>query len=191
MEGYTAVLGGSFDPIHLGHLHIATQALLLCRLTRVLFVPNGKHHFKADKVRLGYSDRYSLVERAIAHEPHFEVSDADQAGSGYTAHLMQKLSAQNTNTRFAFIIGSDNLPNLDKWFDFPWLAANLHFLVVPRPGYEIPTDILPSIKASLLPIELSPISSTEVKCCIDSGRSISGLVPPSLEEDIIRLYHNS
>lgn len=190
LEGYTAVLGGSFDPIHLGHMHIANQVLKLSSVKQVLFIPNGNHHFKAGKVRLSFSERYALVQRAIANEPRFAVSDADKIGSGYTAHLMRRLFAENPQTPFVFIIGSDNLPKLDKWFDFPWLAANLHFLVLPRPGYEILTDTLPTIKASLLPIELSPISSTEVKRCIDSGKSIRGLVPQSLEEDIIRLYHN-
>ncbi len=190
LEGYTAVLGGSFDPIHLGHLHIANQVLKLSSVKQVLFIPNGNHHFKVGKVRLSFSERYALVQRAIADEPRFAVSDADKIGSGYTAHLMRRLFAENPQTRFVFIIGSDNLPKLDKWFDFSWLASNLHFLVLPRPGYEILADTLPTIKASLLPIELSPISSTEVKRCIDSGKSIRGLVPQSLEEDIIRLYHN-
>jgi nicotinate-nucleotide adenylyltransferase len=169
-------------------LHIARQVLLHSSFARVLFIPNGNHHFKAGKVRLAFSDRFALVAKAIASEPRFSISAADESGSGYTAHLMQGLYAENPDTCYVFIIGSDNLSKLDKWFDFPWLAANLHFLVLPRPGFDIHTEMLPSLTVSMLPIELSPISSSDIRRRIDCGESIHGLVPENMEADIIRLY---
>lgn len=189
LEGCTAVLGGSFDPIHAGHLHIAHQVLLLTKAACVLFVPSGNHHFKADKIRLNYTTRFRLVELAIASEPRFAISRADETGSGYTSHLMQKLFSENPYTRFIFIIGADNLAKLEKWHDFPWLAANLHFLILPRPGFSVQEIKLEGIIATELPIAMSAISSTEIRGRIDRGDSINGMVPETLEKEIVRLYN--
>lgn len=188
LEGLTAILGGSFDPIHNGHLHIARQVMYWTRVSGILFVPNGNHHFKQDKVQLSYAERYNLVKEAIAGEPHFMLSHADRSGSGYTSHLMQKLSAENPGTRYAFIIGADNLEGLSTWYEFEWLAKHVHFLVLPRPGFRIDLELLSPIKASLLPIELSPISSSLIRDKIAHGESITGLVPAKLEEHMIKLY---
>ena len=188
LEGSTAVLGGSFDPIHNGHLHIARQILYWSRVAQVLFVPNGNHHFKKGLVRLSFSDRYTLVKSAIASEERFAISAADRNGTGYTADLMKALYRDNPDTSFVFVIGSDNLPTLSSWYNFPWLAKNVYFLVLPRPGFQIDLEIMQQIKASILPIELSPISSSDVRARIDQGESIAGLVPAELENSIIRLY---
>ncbi|MDD2228870.1 MAG: nicotinate (nicotinamide) nucleotide adenylyltransferase [Candidatus Cloacimonetes bacterium] len=190
LEGCTAVLGGSFDPIHSGHLHIANQVLSLTKVACVLFVPSGNHHFKADKIVLNYAKRFMLVESVIASEPRFAISTADETGSGYTAHLMQKLFAESPQTRFVFIIGADNLAKLEKWYDFPWLAANLLFLILPRPGYEVQDINLHGINAIELPIVRSPISSTEIRRLIARNESIKGMVPEIVEEEIVRLYHS-
>ena len=188
LEGATAILGGSFDPIHNGHLHIAEQVLYWTRITKILFIPNGKHHLKQATVKLSYAERYQLVVSATAYEPRFAVSQADKSGSGYTADLIKKLNAENPEIYYTFIIGADNLPQLDKWFDFSWVAKHIHFLVLPRPGYPIDLQILSQIKASLLPIELSPISSTAIRAKIALGESISGLVPKAIEERVVQLY---
>lgn len=188
LDGSTAVLGGSFDPIHNGHLHIARQILYWSRVAQVLFVPNGNHHFKKGLVRLSFSDRYNLVKSAIAPEERFAISAADRNGTGYTADLMKDLYRDNPDTSFVFVIGSDNLPTLSSWYNFPWLAKNVYFLVLPRPGFQIDLEIMQQIKASILPIELSPISSSDVRARIDQGESIAGLVPAELENSIIRLY---
>lgn len=190
LEGMTAILGGSFDPVHLGHLHIAQQVLFWTRVQSVLFVPNGNHHFKQDKVCLSYPDRYSLLKAAIAKQPRMAISPADKSGTGFTSHLMQKLMADNPGTRYGFIIGSDNLANLENWHDFPWLAKHVHFIVLPRPGYQVELPLLSKLRVSLLPIELCPISSTQIKERIAKGKSIRDLVPEHLEQKILELYHN-
>lgn len=184
----TAVLGGSFDPVHLGHLHIARQVLYWSRASTILFVPNGNHHFKRGQVRLNFNDRYSLVESAIASEPRFAISDADRSGSGYTAHLLQALMKDNPHTRYVFIIGSDNLPKLPLWHDFPWLCQNVHWLLLPRPGFKIDMELISPLKVSIIPIEPCNISSTDIRKRIDSGLSITGLVPEELEAKITELY---
>ena len=188
LEGRTAILGGSFDPVHNGHLHIARQVLYWSRISQVLFVPNGSHHFKKGMVRASFNDRFELVKRAIASEPRFAISDIDRSGSGYTADFMQELMRENPLERYAFIIGSDNLPTLRKWYNFKWLAQNVHFLLLPRPDFAIDLNLISNLKASILPIELNSVSSTQIRQRIDIGDSISGLVPTNLEEKIIALY---
>jgi len=188
LDGVTAILGGSFDPIHNGHLHIARQILYWSRVAQVLFVPNGNHHFKKGLVRLSFSDRYNLVKSAIEGEERFAISTADRNGTGYTADLMRALYRDNPDTSYVFVIGSDNLPALPTWYNYPWLVKNAYFLVLPRPGFQIDMEVMHQIKASILPIELSPISSSDVRSRIDQGESITGLVPAELEPSIIRLY---
>lgn len=190
LKGRTAVLGGCFDPIHLGHLHIAHEILRLSSIKEVLFIPNGKHNFKKDSIILDYDNRYELVRQAIEDQPGFAISDQDKAGTGYTAHLMQKLQAENPGQNYAFVIGSDNLAGLHKWYDFPWLRENLCFLILPRPGYEIKEAYLLGLQEVILNIELSPISSTEIRTRIARDESIQYLVPHKLEHIICELYRN-
>ncbi len=188
LQNCTAVLGGSFDPIHLGHLHIARQILIKSPVSKVLFIPCNNHNFKKDRIYLDFASRFDLVSQAIASEPAFEISAADSEGSGYTAHLMQRLQAQNPRTNYVFVIGSDNLPGLANWFDFNWLQSNLRFLILPRPGFELQERYLHGIDAFILDIELSPISSTQIRERISRGESIHGLVPDKLERRIGELY---
>ncbi|MDD4310335.1 MAG: nicotinate (nicotinamide) nucleotide adenylyltransferase [Candidatus Cloacimonetes bacterium] len=188
LEGTTAILGGSFDPIHNGHLQIAQQVLYWTRVATVLFVPTGNHPFKQNDIRQGFAQRYALVKETIANEPRFAISEVDKNGSGYTAHLVQKLQEANPGIRYVFIIGADNLPQLHEWFDYPWLSKHLHFLVLPRPGFKIDLNLLANLRANLLAIELSPISSSDIKDRIARGISITGLVPEPLEQRIFQLY---
>lgn len=190
LNGYTAVLGGSFDPIHMGHLQIAKQILSLTSVATILFVPNGKHHFKGNNVHLRFEARFALVQAAIIDEPRFAISAADVGGTGYTAHLLQKLFRENPGTQYAFIIGADNLNTLPKWFDFNWLAEYVHFIVLPRPGCNLEQKILNQLKASVLPSELCPISSTQIRDNIAHGISIKGMVPEHLEQQIVQLYQD-
>ena len=188
LKGYTAVLGGSFDPFHLGHLHIATQVLAKSEISELIFVPCAKHPFKTDSIHLSYSERCVLIEHAIRNIPGLSLSRADEHGSGFTSHLMQMLFHEHPEKHFVFIIGSDNLRHLDKWHDFPWLCANLHFIILPRPDYSLDEANSLPIRASILPIPLSPISSSDIRHRLTLGESINSLVPACLEDEIIRLY---
>lgn len=190
MQGVVAVLGGTFDPIHLGHLQIATEIIKQKAADSVLFVPSGHHHFKKNTIILPYAKRYSLVEKAIKNNPKFDISDADKEGSGYTADLMKKLFCLYPQVNFSFVIGSDNLPQLNKWYDYAYLAENLHFLIFPRPGYPLLPQVINQIKATILDISPCPVSATEIRQRISNGESIKGMVPEELEEEIVYLYQN-
>ncbi len=188
LDGVTAILGGSFDPIHLGHLHIAKQIITRSLVAKVLFMPNGKHNFKQETVLLKFSDRLGLIKEAISSEPRFDVSTEDKGGTGFTSDLMLKLQRKKPDTRYVFVIGSDNLGTLQHWHNFAWLQKHTHFLILPRPGYQLDLEMVANIKASILQIELSPVSSSDIRAKIALGESIQGLVPENLEKRIVQLY---
>lgn len=124
-----ALLGGSFDPIHNGHLHIAREILKSGYVSRLVFLPNARHNFKKSNVVLDFQHRLALVRDAL--EPGMEAWEDDADGSGYTAELLQKLYRKHPQLLFHFVIGSDNLANLPLWYDFAWLRANARFLIIP------------------------------------------------------------
>jgi nicotinate-nucleotide adenylyltransferase len=181
-----ALLGGSFDPIHNGHLHVAREILKFGVVRAVVFLPNARHKFKHSRVLQDFDTRYGLVESAL--EPGMEVWDDDSTGSGFTSDLMQRLYQKHPARTFYWVIGSDNLANLTQWHNFTWLCRNVRFLVIPRPGYPLDEKILKKIRRKTLRIVPSSISSTLVRKRIAEGKPISGLVPGKIEERVLALY---
>lgn len=181
-----ALLGGSFDPIHNGHLHIAREILRLGAAARVAFLPNARHNFKQAKVLLDYRSRRELVAAVL--EPGMEVWDDDAEGSGYTSDLLKRLQLKHPGCKFLWVIGSDNLAALPRWHDFAWLRENIRFLIIPRPGYPADQKVLKRIRRKTLKTVPSPVSSTLVRARIRSGQPITGLVPPQIEAKIVQLY---
>lgn len=181
-----ALLGGSFDPIHNGHLHIAREILRLKAADAVIFLPNATHNFKRDKVLLDYKSRRELVAKVL--EPGMEVWDDDAEGSGYTADLIRKLSSKHPQSSFLWVIGSDNLAELHLWHDFNWLKNNVRFLIIPRPGHTTNPKLLKKIRRKTLNTVPSDISSTQIRQIIRQGGSIHGLVPAAIEKSVLRHY---
>lgn len=186
-----AVLGGSFDPIHLGHLHIAEQVLKLGAAQEVWFIPAGAHRFKQDTIILDYDTRKSLIDRAIASEPRYKCLDIDQAGTGdgSTYDIMQKLKNLYPSHEFAFLVGMDNIAQLPQWHNFNWLKDNVRFLLAVRPGFSTDGMVTAQLKDfSYVNCPPNTISSTLIRQKIINGLSIQGLVPHPLLIEITRLY---
>jgi nicotinate-nucleotide adenylyltransferase len=186
-----AVLGGSFDPVHLGHLHIAGQVLELGAADEVWFIPSGRHRFKQDTIMLDFDARIGLIKRAITSEPRFKCLDIDKAGlgDGSTCEIMQRLKAAYPLHLFSFLIGMDNLSQLPSWFNFQWLKENVRFLVSIRPGYNPDPIITAQLKDfSYLNCKPLNVSSTIIRQRLINGLSIQGLVPHQLLIEITRLY---
>jgi len=186
-----AILGGSFDPIHLGHLHIASQVLKLDAAQEVWFIPAGMHRFKQDTILLDFDSRKSLIDRAIAAESHFKCLDIDKAGmgDGSTYEIMQKLKSLYPSHSFAFLIGMDNIKQLPQWHNFNWLKENVRFLLAARPGY-ITDGLVTAQLNDFAYVNCTPneISSTIIRQRLINGLSIQGLVPHQLLIEITRLY---
>jgi len=181
-----AILGGSFDPIHNGHLHIARQVLNTDWVDCLAFVPSARHNFKGNSIRLDFVQRCRLIQCVL--EPGMELWLDDATGSGYTSDLMQSLLKKHPDKRFFFAIGADNLSSLPRWHDFPWLRDHLEFLVLERPDYPLEQSVLSQIKATLLSLEPCDISSTRIRELISQGGSIQGLVPDPILTDVLELY---
>ncbi|NLW18738.1 MAG: nicotinate (nicotinamide) nucleotide adenylyltransferase [Candidatus Cloacimonetes bacterium] len=183
---HLALLGGSFDPIHSGHLHIAREILRLKAADAVIFLPNATHNFKRDTVLLDYDQRRELLAKVL--EPGMEVWDDDAEGSGYTADLIRKLVQKHPQSSFSWVIGSDNLAELHRWHDFSWLKSNVRFIIIPRPGHPADPNVLKRIRRKTLKTVPSEISSSQIRQNILEGRSIKGLVPAAIEQRIQELY---
>lgn len=183
----TGILGGTFDPVHLGHLAIAEEARRRLRLSRVLFVPAGQPWLKEDREITPASHRIKMVELAIAGKPYFEVStiETDRPGPSYTVDaltvLQQKLGAK---AKLFLIVGWDSLNELPEWHNPAVLVRMCKMVAVTRPGSTLPNlealeALVPGVKQSTILLDITPIaiSSTDIRERAAKGLSLSGLVP--------------
>jgi nicotinate (nicotinamide) nucleotide adenylyltransferase len=184
------LLGGTFNPIHNGHLEVAKAVMEHLSLDEIWFLPTGNHPFKTDKFVLSYETRYALIEKAIADNPKFAAKsfDAPQKRFNYTADLMKYLYSHYQSEDFYFIIGEDNVKELPYWHKFEWLLKNVKFVVINRSQAEIPTDL--AYLKKLIFFEMKPvdISSTQIRKDILAGKSIQNDVPIAISSEIYKLY---
>jgi len=191
------LLGGSFDPVHLGHLVVAEEALWRLGLERVVFVPGRLPPHKLHRRLAPPDDRLRMVQLAIEGNPAFEVSDIElrREGPSYSIDTVNELrAASNGQWDIHFLIGADTLPELPTWHRVSELADLCKFVVFSRPGASL--DALGALRGSLredqvaaiarrrLQIPLIGISSTEIRRRVCQGRSIRYLVPEGVRRYI-------
>lgn len=130
------ILGGTFDPIHNGHLYIAKKAMEKFSLSKVLFIPTGVSYMKTG-VSLAVH-RYEMTRLAVKDFPEFEISDLEvfRGGNTYTYQTVQELKKEHPDDKFYFIIGTDTLFMMDKWRNFEYLFENLTLIVADREGQD-------------------------------------------------------
>ena len=193
------LLGGTFDPVHLGHLDVARAALQTLSLERVLFIPA---HIPPHRgvPQASAADRLAMVQLAIKGEPRFEAStiELDAAGPSYTAVTIDRFLAQGYGKDdLCFIAGADAFAGVTTWFDYPALLDRCRFAVVSRPGFPAPAvaQQIPAFAEHMTDIFLidaptAPVSSTGVRASIDRGAPLTGLVPDLVAGyiDANRLY---
>jgi nicotinate-nucleotide adenylyltransferase len=183
------LLGGSFDPIHLGHLHIARQARQRLDLDRVVFVPAGRPPHKPAQALTGSEHRYEMVCLALDGEPQFSVSriDLDRPGPCYSVDTVRLLQERwGPETRIYFLIGADSLADLPRWYRPRQLLELCQVVAVGRPGYRVDLAALERRLAGAPPVILLDdvpqvdVSATHIRRLVAEGRSIKGLVPPAV-----------
>lgn len=182
------LLGGTFDPPHFGHLHIARAACEQLRLDRVLFVPAGVQPLKQGQTISPPEQRARMVELAIAEEPCFALSrfDLDRPGPHYTVDLLALVHQQYPEAKLWFIMGEDSLGDLLRWRDPQRLIALARFAVLQRPGYEPdwPTfdAALPDLRTRLdwLNHAEIDISARIIRQRVKDGLPIDQLVPEAV-----------
>lgn len=174
------VMGGTFDPVHHGHLVAASEVAASFDLDEVVFVPTGVPWQKVDRAVSPAEDRYLMTVIATASDPRFSVSriDIDRDGPTYTLDTLRDLQqAYPEAGELYFITGADALAQLLTWHDVEALFALAHFVGVTRPGHPLADPGLPSGEVSLVEIPALAISSTDVRDRVASGRPIDYLVP--------------
>ncbi len=198
------ILGGTFDPVHLGHLIMAEQCREQARLDQVLFIPSARPPHKQATPLTGFEERVEMLELALAGQPAFRVDDLEKErpGLSYTADTLEELRRRLPDSQLFLLVGSDILPDLPSWYNPAHILELARLLVVARPGLEIwsPERLgaaigMPADARLDLEIVLSPlidISSRDVRRRVAEGRTIRYLVPRAVECYILahRLYRS-
>ena len=194
------VLGGTFDPIHNGHIVVAEEARARLDLAEVLFVPAGQPWLKEDSPILAAEHRIHMVRLAIADKPFFKLAtiEIDRPGPSYTVDTITELQAQlGAGDELFFILGWDNLAQLPRWREPSRLIKMCRLVAVPRPGYPLPDlnaleSVIPGLSQRLVILDKPEmdIGATEIRERVVQGLSIGHLVPGPVEEYIRqhRLY---
>jgi len=189
------VMGGTFDPVHHGHLVAASEVQSLFSLDEVAFVPSGQPWQKAGKLVSPAEHRYLMTVIATASNPHFWVSrvDIDRPGPTYTIDTLRDLSAQHPDAELFFITGADALEQILSWKDADELFGLAHFVGVTRPGYVLSDDHLPRDAVSLVEVPAMAISSSACRERVRAGRPVWYLVPDGVVQYIgkHRLYRGT
>ncbi len=188
------VLGGTFDPIHMGHLIIAEETRARLNLTETLFVPAGQPWLKANNLISPAEHRVQMVRLAIAGEPYFKLStmEIERAGPSYTVDTIAELRGQlGAGDKLFFILGWDNLIQLPQWHEPSRLVGMCRLVPVPRVGHPSPDldsleAAVPGLSQSLIMLDTPQIeiSSSEIRDRVARGLSIHHLVPQPVERYI-------
>ncbi|WEG10333.1 nicotinate-nucleotide adenylyltransferase [Microbacterium horticulturae] len=180
------VMGGTFDPIHHGHLVAASEVAESFGLDEVIFVPTGRPW---QKYKVTPSEhRYLMTVIATASNPRFTTSrvDIDRSGPTYTIDTLRDLRTERPNAEFYFITGADAVAQILSWRDHDELWDLAHFVAVSRPGHVLNTDGLPSDDVSQLEIPALAISSTDCRQRVREGHPVWYLVPDGVVQYIAK-----
>jgi nicotinate-nucleotide adenylyltransferase len=172
-------MGGTFDPIHHGHLVAASEVADEFGLDEVVFVPTGHPITKAGRDITPAEHRYLMTVIATSSNPRFTVSrvDIDRAGPTFTTDTLADLGGERPAVDLYFITGADALSEIMSWKDADQLWRQAHFVGVTRPGHALSAKGLPTDRVSLLEVPALAISSTDCRVRVREGRSVWYLVP--------------
>jgi len=179
-------MGGTFDPIHHGHLVAASEVADLFDLDEVVFVPTGQPWQKVDRQVSPAEHRYLMTVVATASNPRFWVSrvDIDRPGLTYTVDTVRDIAAIRPGAELFFITGADALQAILSWKDADEVFRMCHLIGVTRPGYHLSGDHLPSDIVTLLDVPAMAISSSAVRERVLGNRPIWYLVPDGVVQYI-------
>ncbi|MGE3274206.1 MAG: nicotinate-nucleotide adenylyltransferase [Vicinamibacterales bacterium] len=207
MTDRTGLLGGTFDPIHLGHLAAGRAAAAALGLGRVLVVPSSRPPHRPDSPAASGYHRFAMAAMAVAPEPGFEASDLElqRPGPSYTFDTLSRLhAAGHTASRLFFITGADAFAEIATWSRYPAVLDLAHFVVVARPGTALtalrnrlpdlaprmmsPGAIQPDAPPAVILLEAPTpdVSSTDIRHRAAAGGSLDGYVPPAVASHIAR-----
>lgn len=175
---------GSFNPVHVGHLIIASHIANNTPLDQVWFVISPQNPFKTSAALLNEYHRLHLVNIAIDGEQKLKTSTVEfkLPKPSYTVDTLAYLSEKYPDHNFSIVMGSDGFQNIDKWKNYTVLVKNYSFYIYPRPGFEVTETF--GAKAVCVDAPLLDISSTRIRNMIREKKSIRFLVPDTVKEEI-------
>jgi nicotinate-nucleotide adenylyltransferase len=187
------VLGGTFDPVHNGHLHIAQELRQALGLDAVVWVPAGRPPHKTGQIVSSDRDRLAMLELALAGSPTDEIStiDIDRAGPSFTADMLELLQQRLAPATLVFLMGEDSLRDLPTWRDPARILRLAELAVAGRPGIEADLEALAAAipgfdgRVHIVPAVEVPYSSSDIRDRVRAGQPISGLVPEAVERYIL------
>lgn len=182
------VMGGTFDPVHHGHLVAASEVASVFELDEVVFVPTGRPWQKADRSVALAEHRYLMTVIATASNPRFTVSrvDIDRPGPTYTIDTLRDLKAARPDAELFFITGADALAQILSWKDSSELFELAHFVGVTRPGHVLDSSGLPEERVSVIEVPAMAISSTDCRARVVRGEPVWYLVPDGVVQYVAK-----
>lgn len=184
----TGVMGGTFDPIHHGHLVAASEVAARFDLDEVIFVPTGNPTFKQHQQVTPAEHRYLMTVIATASNPRFTVSrvDIDRPGLTYTVDTLRDLREQRPDDDLFFITGADAVAQMLTWKDAQELWSMATFVAVTRPGHPLSVEGIPPDRVNILEIPAMAISSSDCRACARAGLPVWYLVPDGVVQYIAK-----
>ncbi len=175
----TGIFGGSFNPIHCGHIALAKEILRQTELDEVWLMVSPQNPLKEENELLDDSLRYQLAQKALEGVEGIEASDYEfhLPTPSYTWTTLQRIQQDYPDREFTLLIGGDNWERFQRWYHWKDILRNYNVVVYPREG-----------QAGTIHADLLPVSSTEVRERVSKGESIEGLVPAVIIDDVKRLY---
>ncbi|HEV3142531.1 MAG TPA: nicotinate-nucleotide adenylyltransferase [Gemmataceae bacterium] len=192
MQTQVGILGGTFDPIHMGHLMLAEQCREQIPLDQVWFMVSAAPPHKREREITPFDKRVDMVQLAIAGNPAFQVNEMEKErpGPSFTADTLSKLRRQHPQTEFLWILGSDTLPDLPHWHEPLNVVSLAKLIVVARPDWPVwPVEQLRAelnlkpdspLHLQVVSMPLVDIASRDLRRRVAEGRSIRYLVPPAV-----------
>jgi len=189
LQGYTGIYGGSFNPIHTGHIALAHTLLERCGLEEVWFMVSPQNPLKQQADLMDDERRYELVCDALQSEAGLVPCKYEFAlpRPSYMWNTLRHLSADYPDKRFALIIGADNWVVFNRWYHAADIVAHYPIIVYPRQGCEVNATLLPP-RVMLVNTVLLPISSTMIRQRVAAGCDITGMVPPAIQSRVLQWY---
>jgi nicotinate-nucleotide adenylyltransferase len=189
--GKIGLFGGSFDPVHCGHLLVALAACEELGLDRLYFIPAAQSPFKPQSQPAPAPERLRLLRLALAGQTHYEIDEQElhRGGVSYTIDTVKDYARRFPGDELYYLIGADHIPLLPKWRAAEELAALAHFVVIPRPG-ETAGALQGPFRLHTLKGFALAVSSSQIRARIKAGLPIEPLTPPAVAEAIRnnRLY---
>jgi nicotinate-nucleotide adenylyltransferase len=191
------VFGGSFDPVHRGHVLLAECCRAQAALDRVLFVPAAHQPHKPHSPRASSADRLAMLELAIAGRPEFAASplELERGGVSYTVDTLRAIAAKEPGAKLFLLLGADSLADLPTWREPAAICALATPLAVSRPGWAAPNvealagiatpEQLEEIRALRVEMPATPISSSGIQRLVAEGGEWQSLVPPAVAKYIV------